>query len=140
VFMKRIRQLTYNAIYSDEKYSKKRLPNFIYHLQTGQPFSEKLAELGVKKPLPQLQKVIDTAAKMPTAMWFNNPYEPACLVACGQVTICYNLMKHVLRFYERPEESSPQWGSLVSDWKDFGEDPYVLLRKFLPDTDLPQPR
>ena len=139
IFMKRIRQLTYNAIYADEKYFKKRLPNFIYHLQTGHPFSKKLVELGVKKPSPDLQKVIDTAAKMPTAMWFNNSYEAPCLVACGQATICYNLMKHVLRVHAGAVESRPEWESLVSDWNGFREDRYVLLRKLLPDTELPEP-
>jgi predicted acylesterase/phospholipase RssA len=139
IFMKRIRQLTYNAIYADEKYFKKRLPNFIYHLQTGHPFSKKLVELGVKKPSPGLQKVIDAAAEIPTAMWFNNSYEAPCLVASGQATICYNLMKHVLRVYEGAVESSPEWESLVSDWNGFREDPYVLLRKLLADTELPEP-
>jgi predicted acylesterase/phospholipase RssA len=136
VFMKRIRQLTINKIYYDEKYYKKRVSNLIYDLQTGHQVAPKLAERGVKNPTPDLQKVIDTAAKMPTAMWFNNPrYEPPCLVASGQATICYNLMEHVLLVCEGKVKSSPEWESLVSDWNGFREDPYVLLRKLLPDTE-----
>lgn len=139
VFMMRIRQQTRNAIYADKKYIKKRLANYIYHLETGRRFSPKLANLGVKEPTPDLQKVIDDAVDMPTVMWFDYPHELPCLVASGQATVCYNLMKHAVRLYGKNVTTTPEWNTLVKDWNRLRHDPYVLLKKLLPDTDLPWP-
>lgn len=141
VFMDRIRQLTYKRIYANKDYFKKRLPNYIYHLQSGHHFSDKLLNLGVKKPTKDLQKAIDEAAEMPTAMWFDKdkPYELPCLVVCGQATICYNLMKHAVRLHGDRVTYTPEWDTLVRDWNRLRQNPYVLLEELLPDTDLPQP-
>ena len=142
--MKRIRALGYRALFQDPKYQKRRVSNLVYHLQSNQPFDSLLGGL-VPPPSPALRKVADAAAAMPTALWFDpaRPYELPCLVASGQATLCYNLMKHLLRRHGRdpatfPPEAARMWSRLAEDWKGFQGDPYVLLERRL-GGELPAP-
>jgi len=144
IFMKRIRALGYRALFQDPKYQRRRVSNLVYHLQSNQPFDSLLGGL-VPPPSPALRKVADAAAAMPTALWFDpaRPYELPCLVASGQATLCYNLMKHLLRRHGRdpatfPPEAARMWSRLAEDWKGFQGDPYVLLERRL-GGELPAP-
>ena len=81
---------------------------------------------------------------MPTELWFDADYKQPCLVACGQATICYNLMKYVVRIHgSDPEQYSGQvkslWDQTRSDWNRMVEDPYVLLQERLEGKELPRP-
>lgn len=145
VFMNRIRGLVYGLIYRNPKYEGKRVSNLIYHLKSDNAFSRALGRIpGIKKPGQALHQVADIAADMPTELWFDADYKQPCLVACGQATICYNLMKYIVRIYG----SDPQhytapvqtlWDQLRADWNKLVEDPYVLLQERLPGKDLPRP-
>jgi len=145
VFMNRVRALVYRIIYTDDRYNKKRISNLIYHLKSDEIFSPLLDKLPqIKKPTPQLRAVVDAAANMPTALWFDYDYQLPCLVACGHATLCYNLMKHTVRLYgnkpaEYPDQVKLLWNKLVSDWNIMVEDPYALIRMRLPDVPLSMP-
>jgi predicted acylesterase/phospholipase RssA len=134
IFMKRIRALGYKQLYQDEKYKLRRVSNLVYHLQSSEPFATTLAG-HVDPPSPALRRVADAAATMPTALWFQpeTPWQLPCLVAAGQATLCYNLMKQVVRVHgAEPARLSPDlralWDRLVADWQTFRGDPYGLLR------------
>lgn len=145
VFMNRIRTLVYKMIYNNKKYDGKRVSNLIYHLKSDKKFSKALGQMpGVKTPSEALHLVADIAADMPTELWFDTDYKQPCLAACGQATICYNLMKYIVRIYGNDtEQYSPQvlklWEQTAADWNKMVEDPYVLLQERLPDKDLPRP-
>lgn len=145
VFMNRIRTLVYKMIYNNKKYEGKRVSNLIYHLKSDKKFSTALGKIpGIKKPTQALHQVADIAADMPTELWFDADYKQPCLVACGQATICYNLMKYMVRIYGNdPKQYTPHvrdlWDQTTADWNKMVEDPYVLLQERLPGKDLPRP-
>jgi hypothetical protein len=97
----------------------------VYHLATGEPLAAELASL-VPEPSPALRTAADTASSMPTTLWFEagTPDQLSSLVTCGRATMCYNLMKHVVRRYgDVPAAYSPAiaelWERLTSDWAEF---------------------
>ena len=143
IFMARVRALGYNAVYKNKDYNKKRISNLVYHLQTGRKFQFQ-SWPDVPNPSKELLRVVDAAASMPTTLWFDKDYQEPCLVATGQATICYNLMKFVARNYgnepsEYPEAIKELWDRLLSDWVKFVNEPYVFLRERLPGEILEPP-
>jgi predicted acylesterase/phospholipase RssA len=125
VFMKRIRGLVYAQVYENKKYEGKRVSNLIYEL-----VGEKKYSIPWLKPSAALQKVTREAAEMPTTLWFNNPADLQNLIACGQYTICYNLIDYIIR----RKSNCPRWmkenyDQLVEDWKIFEKDPMTLIKK-----------
>jgi hypothetical protein len=148
IFTDRISRLVYEAVDTNPQYEKKRIKNRIFDLKTGRPFFPELGEKGippgVEKPSEALHRVADVAATMPTLFWFDENYKQPCLVAAGQFTACYNLMRFVvMRRGFDPQKYPPDvkavWDRLVSDWNEMVKDPYALLKKRLPDTELPVP-
>ena len=145
IFMNRIRSLVYDIVYSNKEYEGKRISNLIYQLKSDRKFSKELDNIpGIPKPSPALYQVTDIAADMPTELWFDSDYKQPCLVASGQATICYNLMKYIVRTYGKDPEkfSAPVrelWDQTTRDWDAMVEDPYVLVQERLPDRELPRP-
>jgi predicted acylesterase/phospholipase RssA len=143
VFMNRIRSLIYRIVYTDKQYDKKRVSNLIHHLKSNEPFSDLLNKLPeIHKPSVRLRCVADIAADMPTALWFDNDYQLPCLVACGQMTLCYNLMKYMVRAYgdnsaTYKDDVQLIWNRLINDWNSMVEDPYALLKKRYSNTSFP---
>ncbi len=138
VLTARIRSLTYRKLYADSRYNGKRLSTLIYHLGSDENFSRGLALAPeILPPSPRLRAVVDAAGKMPSRLWFDQEYELPSIVACGQATLCYNLMKHVRKHHGRdvsayPEDIRELWVRLVADWNALAQEPYVLLRAMIP--------
>jgi hypothetical protein len=133
VFMRRIRQLVFGLIYQQERYESKRVSNLIYNLQQ----AWKAPAGSVSPPSAALAHAVAIANAMPTTLWFNHPNELPCLVACSQATLCYNLMKWVVRrFGANPAQHADQrvaalWQRLEADWQQLNADPYARLRQRL---------
>ena len=134
IFMKRIRAMGYRQLYRNDKYKARRVSNLIYHLRSSEPFSTLVAGL-VPAPSAALRRVADVAASTPTALWFDpeRPDQLPGLVAAGQATLCYNLLKQIVRLHGRdpalfPPDVQEHWNRLVADWQAFQADPYFLLR------------
>ena len=146
-FMVRIRSLIDKIVYSDNHYRDRRVANYIYHLKSGRPFDKNLAGMNeIRKPGSELRNVATTAADMYSSLWFDRdkPWELPCLVASGHFTLCYNLLKHVVRVYGTDpsaysDEVRNLWLKLAGDWNQMVQDPYALLHKRLPGMDLPLP-
>ena len=141
VMPKRSRDLGYALLYRDKNYRDKRLSNLIYQLRQGEGFERLSGATGawraaaVPPPTPNLQRVIDYASSMDTRFWFNADYETPCVVACGQATICINLMKFIVRHHAKdpdtglyPPPIQTLWDQLRSDWDALREDPYTLFQ------------
>lgn len=137
IFMNRIRALGFQAIYANEALKGKRVSNLIYHLRPGRPFFFKKNRPDVPDPSDELQKIVETAATMPTTLWFDDDDAQRNLVITGQATLCYNLMKFLTRNCGRdpqayPAEVKELWDGLVDDWTRLVKNPYELLDELLP--------
>lgn len=146
VFMKRVRGLVYGLIYGDNRvpvkkvleqmYGHRRISNLIDHLKTGRKFSNELMRSGVPEPSVKLRQVADVAANMKTTLWFDRQDQLQSLVVSGQATLCYNLMKFVVRNFGEDPEKFPDdacqlWHRLNEDWRTFNETPLFLLQRRL---------
>ncbi len=52
-----------------------------------------------------LRNVVDRAEAMPTTLWFNDKSELPAIVVAGQATMCFNLMKHIVRNYKFDDQT-----------------------------------
>jgi predicted acylesterase/phospholipase RssA len=126
VFMKRIRSLVFARVYEDEQYEDKRVSNLIYELD-----GEKEPKAPWLSPSKEMQVITRAAADMPTALWFDDPSDLQRLIACGEYTICYNLIDHILRRYRFQKSKYPVrikdlFERLAEDWEKFEQDPMMM--------------
>jgi predicted acylesterase/phospholipase RssA len=133
VFMKRIRSLVYQLAYGDgrEIYNGKRLSNLIYSLSPAKTRNEPIKGMG--QPSELLNKVACTAFNQPTTLWFDAAYQQPCLIASGQASMCYNMLKlFAVRYGPDPSQYDPKvvamWQKLEADWQAFNHDPFFLLK------------
>ena len=133
IFMKRVRQLVYQLVFDRENsnYSGKSVSNLIYSLAPSK--TQKQPVKPIQKPSKVLEQVACVAFNQATTLWFDEDYQEPCLVASGQASLCYNLIKHISRSYgDDPEVYSPavkhKWGQLEKDWTQFNKDPFFMLR------------
>ena len=100
IFLKRVRAMTYRRLYGDSKYRGHRMANLIYSLnQDDRTLWEKEPWL---QPGQRLRDLARCAETMPTTLWFNDPAELDVLTGAGEASVCYTLLRHVLR--DRKEE------------------------------------
>src|SRR5262249_25603564 len=91
VFLKRIRRLVVESVFTDQKRRDKIAFNVLYELLLPHPkLEEKDADL---KPSPQLQQAARRAEQMATTLWFANEEDLKNLIICGQATTCFNLLR-----------------------------------------------
>jgi hypothetical protein len=126
VFMKRIRSLVFARVYEDEQYEDKRISNLIYELD-----GEKKPKAPWLNPSKEMQAITRAAADMPTTLWFDDPSDLQRLIACGEYTICYNLIDHILRRYKFQKSKYPVrvkdlFERLVEDWEKFEQNPMMM--------------
>ena len=101
VFMKRIRDLGYTSIFADTNLNQKIVPNQIYDLDKNLNFktdwSEFIPETELT-PSERLQEISRRAEGYSTNLWFLSPDELDNLILCGRATICYKIIKYLLRY------------------------------------------
>ena len=102
VFLKRLRQMSYSTLYDDKEWHNRVVTSTIYELRKG----ERWESLSRNKTMPEyltpseaMQQNSERAASMGTTLWFT-PQEkasgmPQALMAAGQYTLCYNLLKYI---------------------------------------------
>ena len=71
---------------------------------------------------------------MPTTLWFDDPADLQKLIACGEYSMCYNLIDYILRRYGQQKSKYPAWvrellDRLVEDWKKFEVNPMMMARE-----------
>ena len=141
IVWKRVRNLGYRLVYGVKGYEGKRVSCLLDHLRPGRPFVQLP---GVKPPTARLRQVAEVAGNMPTILWFLDDYQQPCIAATGQASLCYNLMKHIVRHHGQdpgqfPEPVAALWKQLTDDWNKLREDPYALLRERMPGGTFPRP-
>src|SRR6266498_925652 len=94
VFMKRVRGLIYRDISVNEKYRGRHLSNLIYDLDDTGKFNDSIvAKLA---PTEQMRQFAVLAEDVATSLWVKGPADLKNLVACGQATTSFNLLRYIL--------------------------------------------
>ena len=154
VFMRCIRKLSYDHIYCDPKYKNRLIANLIYDMTDSRfdPYFDHRSEIEphnkckerLSRPSQQLMNVIDEIDDMSSTLWWENPCQLPCLIAAGQITICFKLMKHIIDTHELNEDCLPvdervrsHFEKLVSDWDKLVEDPFLLVKERYPEIEIP---
>jgi predicted acylesterase/phospholipase RssA len=114
IFLKRIRELTLSHVKEDEKLTHKVLFNVLYTMRLNHP------TLIANDPDAQpSQALIDLAARaegVETKLWVSSQDELHDLIACGQATMCFTLMKYL--WEERAEELRAQTQPIYGFYQD----------------------
>jgi len=131
VFMKRIRALVFKDIKVHPSYLNREVSNLIYDLDDTGKFPDHIVtELA---PTDEFRDLTAHAEQVETSLWFNEPNELRNLVACGQVTTCFNLMRYILdkREIELRTSGSREEGvykNALALWNRLKSDRYAFLR------------
>jgi predicted acylesterase/phospholipase RssA len=132
VFMKRIRGLVYKDINVHPNYEGRQFANLIYDLDDMSKFGPAIAQ--DLSPTGEFRELTALAEKVETSLWINNPDELRNLVACGQVTTCFNLMRYILqdRANELKTSGSREeqvYKDAVALWDALKRNRYAFLRE-----------
>lgn len=140
VFMRQIRRLTYQLFYGNRRWMHRRVTTLIYELSTNYyPITKARNSAWSPNPPPSLamQEVAETARKMPTTLWFDTTQVEAQtrdrIIATGQFTTCYNLLKYIHDLEEAP--IAPGYKAdldklrkhLEEDWQAFQSNPLWMV-------------
>ena len=86
-------------------------------------------------PSAALRAVVDIATEMGTTLWFDPEADSKhcleSLLAAGQATICFNLLRVSYRFGNQDKDWLELRAGLVKDWARFKEAPYWLYNEYL---------
>lgn len=144
VFLKQMRRLNYDLFYSKYSLNNKRITTTVYKLN-----GQKTPYSGAKpnynkdiKPAPSklLMSVGLTASETPTTLWWDKKdiakNRMDTLIACGQFTLCYELMEYILELKKSEDnlkidftEIDILYEQLKKDWKTFNKDPFFVLEE-----------
>lgn len=137
VFLKQIRRLNYNLVYSKKGYENKVITSTVYELNGQKTVYNKGSNFNKAiKPGPgkQLVAVALTASETPTSLWWDEKDiandRMNTLIACGQFTTCYNLMDYILKLKDNSlysDEMDNMYELLKEDWKEFNNDPLFMV-------------
>ena len=143
VFLKRLRQMSYSSIYNDKDWHNRLISSTIYELRPG----ERWESMSKNRTMPDylvpseaLQQNSARAASMGSTLWFTQEEKaagmPQALMACGQYTICYNLLDYIEKIENDPTNLNESHASLVAlkpqlleAWNQFQRDPHWMLPK-----------
>ena len=143
VFLKRLRQMNYDSIYSDKAWHNRAVTSTIYELRPGERW-ESLHKNGTLPaylvPSEAIQQNSARAAGMGTTLWFTSEEKqagmPADLMSAGQYNICFNLLDYIEKIEADPTNLTaghrllvackPQ---LVAAWQRFQQDPHWMVPK-----------
>ena len=141
VFLKQMRRLNYDLFYSKDELKNKRITATVYKLNgqktpysNGTGYNEKIHP----KPSNNLKNVCLTASETPTTLWWDKTdvakNRMDTLIACGQFTLCYELMDYILKLKADMEDSLEDltaidalYASLEKDWVLFNQKPLWLV-------------
>ena len=141
VFLKRLRQMNYNTLYSDEAWKNRLVSSTIYELRP----DERWLAMSKNNTLPDylvpseaIQQNSARAAAMGSTLWFT-PEEktaglPQTLLACGQYTICYNLLAYIEQIEQDPTNLTDGHRLIIAckpqlqeAWRRFQNDPLCMV-------------
>jgi hypothetical protein len=155
VFMKQIRRQQYGRVYNEPGWETRLIMNGIYELSpehTVYRNSKKdiLLSQELRNVSTLLMATAEKAKSMGTTLWFT-PDELKgekdnmlkTLIACGQFTVCFNLIEYIEKIILNPKnkaaydaysnelkvEINTLHAKMLNDWKAFNADPYWMVKE-----------
>lgn len=146
LFLKQIRRQYYNEFYNMPNYKNRTLSCLIYEF-SAQHDNTRIENLETKdeawwpeqsdvlRPSLPMQQIATNATNMSTTLWFDTGIQTMRddIIACGQFTMCYNLLKHIYRL-EVLHEKWNQYNTLqelknrlLDDWQIFQKQPRFMV-------------
>ena len=142
VFLKQMRRVNYDLFYSKNELKNKRITATVYKLSGKKsPYMKTPAyNKGIKAPSKNLESVCLTASETPTTLWWDKKdivkNRMQTLIACGQFTVCYELMEYILELKADPESNIADFteidklhDALKGDWVSFNKKPLWLVEE-----------
>ncbi|MBW4888756.1 patatin-like phospholipase family protein [Mucilaginibacter sp. HMF5004] len=146
IFLAQERRQSYSSFYGMPVYKNRALSCFIYefscqhdqvrknNLETKDAEWWKPAEAQLT-PSKQLQDMATKATSMATTLWFDAGPQTMrdAVIACGQFTMCYNLLKHIYRlelldaYWKTDSELQQLKARLLADWALFNANPGFMV-------------
>ena len=124
IFLNRIRSLGYTMLSRREDAKGLVIKNEIYGIVVQENKASK------HPPSAPMLAVAQRASTMETQLWYDDDDQLKDLVACGQFTICYNLLEYIdqLRAARGQEDlKAALYSKLESDWETLKQDPFALI-------------
>lgn len=109
VFMKRIRDLGYNRIFASPVFGTKVVANIIYDLDNESRWGAEIRDAALQ-PSERLRAIAVRAESYKTNLWFTKPDDLENLIICGEATMCFNILKYLLKYRasELQDSDSPE--------------------------------
>lgn len=153
VFIKQMRWFSFERVYGDYGWKPRLIMNAVFEL-TADEVKKRKAKYPylspeILNPSAAIIEVSDKALKMETTLWFKpeqlkgEKNMPNSIIACGQFTICFNLIEYFEKFIINPkykndyEKYSPEtkqalselYNHLMLDWEKFKKNPYWMIEE-----------
>ncbi|MEB2784694.1 patatin-like phospholipase family protein [Algoriphagus persicinus] len=138
IFLRQIRRLNFDLLYKSSRFIDRRITSTVYQLNGMQNTLSVAKQKEIAEVITITKRIMDSAliaSKMPTTLWWDaedlKVRRQDNLIACGQFTTCYNLIKYIQNLpdeYHRDEVNRLEQ-ALLEDWKKFEEDPLVFVSK-----------
>jgi hypothetical protein len=147
VFLAQERRQAYNTFYSMPVYKNRALSCFIYEFSAQHNRVRKAnqqdkdsawcvpAVAALLEPSEVLQAMATKATSMATTLWFDDGPQTMrdAVIACGQFTMCYNLLKHIYRlevldaYWKTDANLQGLKARLLADWEMFKAKPDFMV-------------
>jgi predicted acylesterase/phospholipase RssA len=154
VFIKHMRWFSYERVYGDPQWKTRLIMNAAFELteeeveKRKKKYSFLSAELS--DPGSEIILAASVASNVGTTLWFtekelDGPKNKLnTLIACGQFTVCFNLLEYFEKFIHNKESEedykaydevtkmamSELYANLLEDWKKFKIDPYWMVNEW----------
>ena len=132
IFMKRVRAMVYRDIKVHPSYLNREVSNLIYDLDDLGKFPDDIvAQLA---PTSELRNLAIRAESTETTLWIDSLEELSDLIACGQATTCFNIMRYILHKRKNELNTSGSreeevYNRALALWEVLKQDRYAFLRR-----------
>lgn len=136
IFLHQLRRINYDFLYDNPKNKHKLITNTVYELNGKH---QNLTKSVINKEISgsnceRIEESALIASQMPTTLWWDEADKKLNrldnLVACGQFTTCYNLMKYINGLPQEFKENTAIKllnQQLKSDWEKFKNYPRYMV-------------
>ncbi len=126
IFLDRIRSLGYSLLHNRDDVKNRVIKNEIYCVVEQENKASRHA------PSAQMLAVAQRASTMETQLWYDDDAQLNDLVACGQFTICYNLLEHIDKLRAASGDDGLKaalYAELENDWKMLRKNPFRFIEE-----------
>lgn len=138
IFTNQISRLLMQKIWGDPKWKNKRIKNAIYDLMKDSDKMKNMLNSDCLMSSLQIQNIVRKTSSMKTTLWFTdddlNDNRIKDLIACGQFTVCWNLLDYLKKIKTDSVNTNPgilklldTRDQLMKYWSQFKENPYWMV-------------